>query len=634
MASSGLQAFVKQLRKHGELIEIDKRIDPILQVTEITDRISKQKGGGKALLFTDTGTPFPILINALGSFKRLKMAFGGKDPDDIAQSMDQIASELLQNRPGLINKVRLLPQLGRLRSWIPRKSGKKGKCQEIVMSEPDLGKLPILTCWPHDGGPFITLPLVHTLDPDNGNRNLGMYRLQVLDSKSTGMHWHVHKTGARHYRAYKKNGEKMPVAVALGGDPVYTYCATAPLPEGIDEYLLAGFIRQRPVKLVKCLTQNIWVPDDADIIIEGFVDPEEQLVLEGPFGDHTGFYSLEDYYPRFQVTCITYKKQAVYPATIVGIPPQEDAWIAVATEKLFLPPIRMAIIPELADMHMPVPGVAHNLAIFSIHIDYPGQGKKVLNSIWGAGQMMFNKYALVTGSDLNIREYTSLMRDVCKRVDPAKDLFFAEGPLDVLDHAAQFFALGGKLGFDATGPERELDIPTEEVVLGQMAAFRSNHPEVSGVNTSLLQNSIPILVISFKKLKPNHSRELAVDLELHPDLENIPFCIFVDDSIRVDDIYQVAWIVGNHTDPSRDAWVSAMPGREGRRKLFIDATHKTKAYDGFSRDWPNPVLMNEKTIRQIDMIWDSLEIGPLITSPSMYYRPLEKKGDAVVDQQS
>ena len=369
MAHSGLNAFINKLRKQGELIETDVRIDPKLQLTEIADRISKQKDGGKAILFTNNGSSFPILINALGSLKRINIAFKGQDPEDLAGAMDQIARDFTGSHPGIFNKIKLLPKLNRLGSWIPKKSKGKGRCQEVVMDQADLGKLPILTCWPHDGGPFITLPLVHTIDPETGSRNLGMYRMQVMDSVTTGMHWHMHKTGARHYRAYKKRGERMPVAVALGGDPVYTYCATAPLPDGIDEYLLAGYIRKKSVKLVKCLTQEIWVPEDADIIIEGYVDTDEDLVLEGPFGDHTGFYSLADYYPRMHVTCISHKKQAVYPTTIVGIPPQEDAWIAIATEKLFLPPIKISMIPELADMHMPEPGVAHNLAIFSINQD-------------------------------------------------------------------------------------------------------------------------------------------------------------------------------------------------------------------------------------------------------------------------
>ena len=419
----------------------------------------------------------------------------------------------------------------------------------------------------------------------------------------------------------------------MGGDPVYTYSAIAPLPDGIDEYLLAGYIRQKKVKLVKCLTQDIWVPEDADIIIEGYVDPEEDLVCEGPFGDHTGFYSLADYYPGFHVTCITHRKNAVYPATIVGIPPQEDAWIAVATEKLFLPPIQISMIPELQDMHMPEAGVAHNIALFSINNEYPGQGKKVLNSIWGAGQMMFTKFAVVVESESDLRNYKSLAKAICRKVDPKKDLFFAQGPMDVLDHSAQKFAFGGKLGFDATGKDlEEIDFPEESNILSKMASLRNNYPEINDVNTSLLTDSIPIILISFKKSIKGHSRNLAQEINIQMANDYIPFWIFVDEDVNIKDLYQTAWIVGNNTDPHRDSWLATNPDKQGQAKLFIDATRKTKDLDGFIREWPNPVLMDKATIGHIDNIWNSLSAGDFISSPSSYYSPLEEKGTAVVDE--
>lgn len=632
MSYSGIEPFVRDLRRHGELIEINEKVSPRLEISEITDRVAKQKDGGKALLFKNTGTSFPVLINALGSLKRIEIAFGGRDPEALADAMSILTRDLSSPHHGLAGKLKFLPQLKRISSWMPRKIYKRGKCQEIVLNDPALESLPVLTCWPHDGGPFITLPLVHTVDPATGSRNLGMYRMQVFDSLSAGMHWHMHKTGARHYREYKKRGLKMPVAVALGGDPVYTYCATAPLPDGIDEYLLAGYIRRKPVRLVKCLTQEMWVPEDADIIIEGYVDPAEELAMEGPFGDHTGFYSLADYYPTFHVTCISHRKNAVYPATIVGIPPQEDAWIALATEKLFLPPIKMSMIPELVDMHMPEAGVAHNLAFFSIKTDYPGQGRKVLNSLWGAGQMMFNKYAVVTGDSSGIRDYLSLAADVCSRIDPAKNLFFSEGPLDVLDHAARTFALGGKLGFDATGPVIHKDTAKEKDVTGPLASFRSVCPEVTSVNHSLPGHGIPLLIIAFRKSKPGHARELAKELAQFPGLGKISFYIIVDHNINTKDLHMVAWITGNHTDPSVDAWVIQPDNAGSHGKLFIDATRKTMKYDGFSRDWPNPVLMDKETIEKIDRLWGNLEIGPLIPSPSNYYRVLEEKGNAVAEE--
>ena len=324
------------------------------------------------------------------------------------------------------------------------------------MSDPDMSKLPVLTCWPADGGPFVTLPAVHTVDPETGAPNVGMYRMQVFEKNLTGMHWHRHKTGANHYEKYKKAGKKMPVAVALGGDPVYTYAATAPMPENVDEYLLAGFLRKKSVKLVKCLTNDLYVPEDADFIIEGFVDPAEDFIWEGPFGDHTGFYSLADWYPRFHVTCITHKKDAVYPATIVGVPPQEDAYIGLATERIFLSPIRMAMVPELKDMTLPVAGVAHNFTVVKIEKNYPGQAVKVMHSLWGAGQMMFNKVLVVVDEEVDIHNHESIFKVFAERFQPDHSLQFSKGPLDVLDHSSSKFAFGSKLGIDLTAHPGEM----------------------------------------------------------------------------------------------------------------------------------------------------------------------------------
>ena len=297
----------------------------------------------------------------------------------------------------MADKLRALPLLAGMSRWFPRTVSGRGECQQVVQTgaEASLAALPILKCWPADGGRFVTLPMVNTVDPQTGVRNVGMYRMQVFDDHTTGMHWHIHKTGARHYDAWKRSGRRMPVSVALGGDPAYTYAATAPMPDNMDEYLLAGFLRRRPVKLVKCVTNDIYVPADCDFVIEGYVDPAEEKAVEGPFGDHTGFYSLEDRYPLFHVTALTRRRDAVYPATVVGIPPQEDACIAQATERIFLAPIRMALQPEIRDMTMPEAGTAHNIAVVSIDSRYAGQAVKVAQSLWGAGQMMFNKYMLV-----------------------------------------------------------------------------------------------------------------------------------------------------------------------------------------------------------------------------------------------
>jgi 4-hydroxy-3-polyprenylbenzoate decarboxylase len=354
MGYRNLQQFISELDNSGELIKIKEFADPELEIAEITDRISKLPGGGKALLFENTGTQFPVLINSMGSNSRICMALGISNLDEASEKISLLFNQLASEKSNFWQKLKMLPMLKEVSSLMPSKISRKGKCQEIIMNTPDLSKLPILKCWPLDGGRFVTLPLVHTIDPETGFKNTGMYRLQVFSANTTGMHWHRHKTGARHFEAYKKLGKKMPVAVSLGGDPAYTYAATAPLPENIDEYMFAGFLRKKKVELVKCITQEIYVPSDADFVLEGYIDPTEEYKLEGPFGDHTGFYSLEDYYPVFHVTCITHRKDAVYPATIVGVPPQEDAWIAKATERIFLSPIRMALVPEIIDMNLPV----------------------------------------------------------------------------------------------------------------------------------------------------------------------------------------------------------------------------------------------------------------------------------------
>ncbi|HZY26492.1 MAG TPA: menaquinone biosynthesis decarboxylase, partial [Bacteroidales bacterium] len=382
MSYSGLQEFITDLEKKNELIRIKQFVDPVLEITEVTDRITKT--GGKALLFENTGTNFPVLINAYGSDLRMALALGRKNLDDAGNELENLFNNVSVSKETFFRKIAALPSLLKLGRYLPSRIRRKGICQQQIHRVPDLDIFPILKCWPHDGGRFITLPMVHTKHPETGSTNVGMYRMQILNKNTTGMHWQRHKTGANHFEAWKKTGEKMPVSVALGGDPVYAYSATAPLPENINEYILAGFLRKKKVNLVKCITNDLYVPEDADIIIEGFVDPSEKLIWEGPFGDHTGFYSLADWYPEFHVTCITHSDKAVYPATIVGIPPQEDSWIAKATERLFLAPVRMTLQPEIVDFHMPDAGIAHNLVIVKIKKSYPGQGMKILHSLTGA----------------------------------------------------------------------------------------------------------------------------------------------------------------------------------------------------------------------------------------------------------
>ncbi len=448
--------FINLLERSGELVRISAPVDPLLEIAEITDRVCKggARGGfsgGPALLFENTGTGFPVTTNLFGSSRRISMALGADSLNSISARLDGILTEALKPRGSLAAKAGALPLLAQMSKWFPRHTSDRGACQQVTLPG-GLDSLPVLKCWPGDGGRFITLPLVHTLDPETGSPNVGMYRMQVFDERTTGMHWHIHKTGARHFAACKRLGiTRMPVSVCLGGDPVYTYAATAPMPDGMDEYLLAGFLRGRPVQLVKCLTNDIWVPSDCDFVIEGWVDPSEPLRTEGPFGDHTGFYSLEDPYPTFHIETITHRRDAVFPATLVGVPPQEDAWFAAATEKIFLPPIRRALQPEVRDLYMPPAGVAHNLAVVAIDSAYAGQAEKVASALWGAGQMMFNKVLIATPADFPIRDEAALL-DLVLGIDPERDLHFGHGVLDVLDHATATPGVGSKLLIDATTP--------------------------------------------------------------------------------------------------------------------------------------------------------------------------------------
>ena len=410
MAYSGLSQFIKVLDESGELLRVQTFVDPYLEIAEVTDRISKTADGGKALLFENTGTSFPLLINAFGSKKRMALALSVSELEQVGEEIQGLIGKITTPRKNILQKLSLLPLLSKISSWMPGKVSGRAHCQDVVLKPGDLTRLPVLTCWPHDGGPFVTLPMVITKDPDTGNRNVGMYRMQVFDSNLTGMHWHKHKTGARHFDKYKTLGRKMPIAVALGGDPAFIYAATAPLPENMDEFILAGFLRKKRVNMVNAITQDIQVPADADIIIEGYVDPKDDFIKEGPFGDHTGFYSLEDMYPKFHVTCITHRRNAVYPATIVGVPPQEDTYIGMATERIFLSPMKMSVAPEIVDIALPPEGVAHNLIMVQIKKDYPGQAVKVANALWGAGQMMFNKIAVIITEPLDNSKYLEFLQ--------------------------------------------------------------------------------------------------------------------------------------------------------------------------------------------------------------------------------
>ncbi len=616
MSYRNLQQFIDLLEKEGELIRVKEYVNPNLEITEIADRYIKSDK--PALLFENTGTGFPLLINSMGSYKRMCLALGVNDLDDIGNDIESLFKKMTSPKNSLMEKVMLLPELGKVASFMPKTLKGKGECQQVIMQDPDITKLPVMTCWPADGGPFITLPVIHTLDPENNTRNVGMYRMQVFGPKLTGMHWHKHKVSAGHFNKYKKLGKRMPVSVALGGDPVYTYCATAPLPPNVDEYLLAGFIRKRKVELVKCITNDLYVPADADFIIEGYVDPEEDFILEGPFGDHTGYYSLADYYPKFHITCITHKKNAVYPSTIVGIPPQEDAWIGKATERIFITPIKLTMLPEVEDMELPIEGVFHNLTIVKIKTEYEGHAQKVMNAMWGAGQMMFNKILVITDK-IDIHNYATVAAYLSNNVDPANDIYFSAGPMDVLDHSCSKFAFGSKVCIDATDKNNDIKMPvdTKSVTINK-TELQNKYPEITGINTELLKAGFSFIAIGVKKSKPAHISSLHKQLVLEEGINQVKFIIYVDDVVEVSDFGVVTWNTANNIDPRRDMFLSPK-GKYGISHCGIDGTRKTKKYDDFQRDWPNVIAMNKEIIDKIDVMWPTLGLGAFIPSPSHKY---------------
>lgn len=446
MPYADLRDFVKSLEKDGDILRVREEVDPRLEITQILDRAVKE--GGPAVLFEKVkGQSVPVLGNVLGTHRRMLKALGIASYDEVDARINAFFD--IKQPQGLLDKLKMLPQLAELASFMP-KTVKTGPCKEVIQQKGQfsLAQIPVCTCWPQDGGPFITLPMVFTKDRKSGKRNCGMYRMQVYDDTTTGMHWQLHKHGAKHARQALAAGEKIPVAVAIGSDPATYFAGAMPLPDDIDEMLLAGFIRREAVEMVPCETVDLEVPANSEFVLEGWVDPAE-LRREGPFGDHTGYYSLADDYPVFHVECVTRRKDPLYVHTIVGPPPMEDAFMGYAIERVTLP-IMKRQLPEVTDMHMPPEGVFHNLMILAIDKAYPGHARKVMHAIWGLGQAMFTKVIIVVDSDVNVQDMREVAWRVLANIDPGRDLELARGPADALEHASQHFAYGGKIGIDAT----------------------------------------------------------------------------------------------------------------------------------------------------------------------------------------
>ena len=447
MAYDDLREFIRALEKNKELVRIPFEVDPHLEITEFADR--SVKNGGPALLFEKPkGSKVPLLVNAFASMKRMEIALEVDSVDEVAERITGFLQ--LQMPQGLLNKLKMLPKLAEVGAFFP-KIVAKGVCQEVIKTEGfSLHDYPVLTCWPEDGGPFITLPMVFSRNPETGKRNCGMYRMQVYDERTTGMHWQTHKQGAEHYRRMQAEGKsgRMPVSVAIGCDPCTMYSAILPLPPDLDEMMIAGFLRGKPVEMVKCITNDNEVPANAEIVLEGYVELGE-MRTEGPFGDHTGYYSLADEYPVFHVTCVTQRKEPIYATTIVGPPPMEDFYMGKAIERIFLPLMRLQI-PEVRDMCMPAEGIFHNLMLISIRKSYPGHARKVMSAIWGLGQAMFTKCIVVVDEDVDVQNVSEVAWRAFNNIDPERDIQFTMGPIDSLDHASRLVNYGSKMGVDAT----------------------------------------------------------------------------------------------------------------------------------------------------------------------------------------
>ena len=605
MAFKDIQHFMRFLEDRGELVRVKAEVDADLEITEITDRVSKNYG--KALLFENVkGSDYPVLINSMGSEERMSWALGVEKLEDVERDIADLIN--MQNYMKIPSLIKSVPNLMRLLAVLPWKLPIKGACQEVIEHDPDLSTLPVLKCWPDDGGKFFTLPLVMTKDPDTGVQNTGMYRMQIFDKNTTGMHWHWHKDGREIYDKYRKLGGKMPVSVAIGCDPALIFSAISPLPKMIDEMMFAGYLRKRPVKMVKSITNDIYVPADAEFILEGYVDVNEALRLEGPFGDHTGYYSLADMYPAFHVTCITHKKNPVYPATIVGRPPMEDCYMSKATERAFLPLLKM-IYPEIVDYSLPFEGVFHNCVIVSIKKRFPGHGKKVMNSLWGMGQMMYAKMIIVVDADINPHDTKAVAKQVFESLDMTKDLVFSQGPLDALDHASSTDHYGYRLGVDATrkfdveGTESKWDIKIQD----DMTAYLSTHEKILNFDYPMSDVVQGCLVVSIKKESKDDVRQLMEELWSQDAMKYNKFLIVVDEDVDSTDTSKVAWKVFNNIDAMRDLVIREVPSEQFGHRLGIDATKKL-AMDGHQRVWPDDIVMSDDVKEKVTRRWSEYGI--------------------------
>ena len=605
MKYPSLIEFIERLEIGGELLRINEPVSPILEIAEITDRVSKKPGGGKALLFENVeGSSMPVLINAFGSTKRMNLALVVHNIEDIAKRIESYIK--IPPPTTLLEKAKLLPMLLQAAQF-PAKLVQPAHppCQEVVHlnDDIDLGTIPILQCWPQDAGRFITFPIVINRSVDKKIRNVGLYRMQVYDKKTTGMHWHIHKDGAHFFHEYRKQNKVMEVAVALGADPASCYSASAPLPYGIDEFLLAGFIRKASVPLVKCKTVDLEVPANAEIVLEGYIDPAE-MRLEGPFGDHTGYYSQDGDYPIFHITAITHRKNPVYLTTIVGKPPQEDFYLGRATERIFLPLLRTQL-PEIVDMDMPVEGIFHNCVIVSLDKHYPMQSRRLMNAFWGLGQMSFVKTIVTVDAEVNVHDYKEVAKLLLNKVDFTTDLFFSEGVLDVLNHASDQRLHGSKLGIDLStkiegepGYKKEAPVSANSSELPSAEKVMAIFKEVQNCKVLELQAKRSILLVALNKTGPHQGKQFIQSFLDHAEFSAIEIIIVLEGHVDIENISTVMWKFFNNLDPKRDFYFDA--GRLG-----IDVTQKFPE-EGYQQSWPEEIEMTAEIKTQVDKKWHDL----------------------------
>lgn len=631
MAFKDLRDYLDALKKRGQLVEITEEVSADLEITEIADRSFKNQKNSKTLLFKNVaGHSIPVAINLFATEEQTAFAMGVEKLDDIA---DRIRSYTqLQPPKTLTDKIKTVFKLAEFRKY-PPKLVKKAPVQDIVLTgdDIDLTKIPVLKCWPDDGGPFLTLTAVISKDPVINARNIGMYRVQVFDKNTTGLHWQRHKGGAAHHEKYKKNGGKMEVAVVLGGDPVTIYSASAPLPPNIDEWFFSGFLRQERVEIVKCKTVDLEVPAHAEIVLEGYVDLNEPLRVEGPFGDHTGFYSLADLYPAFHVTAVTMRKDPIYPTTIVGIPPVEDVWLGKITERAFLP-LMQVVMPEVRDYAMPSEGVFHNLVFLSAKKSYPGHAWKFLHGGNGLGLMMLTKVMAVVDESVDVQNTEETWRSILKNTDFSLDVVESRGPIDALDHASQYFTYAGKLLLDGTtkwdGEGRRLSAVSKPDKEQTKRNFENLTKELSS-RDDIFHWSIPYyrlddddcwspLFISILKEHAGQGHEILTSI-LNKDFGNFnKFVIVVDHDTDLTNPYESWWIALNHLDPIRDvvrvktvipSVGYQIPGyHPAVTKMGWDSTSKLDS-EQFERDWPWKVIMPDTIKRKVDQLWSKLGLS-------------------------